>query len=136
MNGSSMTAGGSNRGIDPVTTSVIQGALENIATEMGHKLMRMSYSSIIRESEDFGAGIVDPSKGRGWPNPPSPLRFSPVPIPGYVQGMLRQMAERGDANPPRRRDHAQRRLRRREPRPRRRLHRARVPRRAGSSASR
>ena len=36
--------------IDPITTSVIQGALENIAVEMGYKLMRMSYSSIIRES--------------------------------------------------------------------------------------
>ena len=28
--------------IDPVTASVIQGALENIAVEMGYKLMRMS----------------------------------------------------------------------------------------------
>ena len=28
--------------------SVIQGALENIAIEMGYKLMRMSCSSIIR----------------------------------------------------------------------------------------
>jgi N-methylhydantoinase B/oxoprolinase/acetone carboxylase alpha subunit len=26
---------------------------------MGYKLMRMSYSSIIRESEDFGAALVD-----------------------------------------------------------------------------
>src|SRR5438309_11814058 len=50
--------------IDPITTSVIQGALENIAVEMGYKLMRMSYSSIIRESEDFGAALVD-AEGRG-----------------------------------------------------------------------
>ena len=35
--------------VDHVTASVIQGALENIAVEMGYKLMRMSYSSIIRE---------------------------------------------------------------------------------------
>ena len=49
--------------IDPITTSVIQGALENIAVEMGYKLMRMSYSSIIRESEDFGAALVD-AEGR------------------------------------------------------------------------
>ena len=34
--------------VDPITGAVIQGALENIAIEMGHKLMRMSYSSIIR----------------------------------------------------------------------------------------
>ena len=45
--------------IDPVTGAVIQGALESIALEMGHKLMRMSYSSIIRESEDFGAALTD-----------------------------------------------------------------------------
>jgi N-methylhydantoinase B len=37
--------------------------LENIAIEMGHKLMRMSYSSIIRESEDFGAALTD-AEGR------------------------------------------------------------------------
>ena len=38
--------------IDPVTASVIQGALENIAVEMGYKLMRMSYSlSLIHISE-------------------------------------------------------------------------------------
>ena len=43
---------------------MIQGALENIAIEMGYKLMRMSYSSIIRESEDFGAALVD-AEGRG-----------------------------------------------------------------------
>ena len=47
------------RPIDAVTASVIQGALESIAVEMGWKLMRMSYSSIIRESEDFGAAIID-----------------------------------------------------------------------------
>ena len=44
--------------IDPVTAAVIHGALENIAVEMGYKLMRMSYSSIIRESEDFGAALA------------------------------------------------------------------------------
>ena len=36
------------RQIDPITATVVQGALENIAIEMGYKLMRMSYSSIIR----------------------------------------------------------------------------------------
>ena len=86
---------GSNRRVDPVTTSVIQGALENIATEMGHKLMRMSYSSIIRESEDFGAGIVD-REGQGLAESAQSTPLQSGPIPGYVQGMLRQMAERGD----------------------------------------
>ena len=50
--------------IDSITASVVQGALENIAVEMGYKLMRMSYSSIIRESEDFGSALVD-AEGRG-----------------------------------------------------------------------
>jgi len=52
------------RPIDAVTASVIQGALENIAVEMGWKLMRMSYSSIIRESEDFGRPSGHPANGR------------------------------------------------------------------------
>ena len=38
--------------IDPFLASVIHGALEDIALEMGQKLMRMSYSSIIRESSE------------------------------------------------------------------------------------
>ena len=88
-------AGGSNRRVDPVTVSVIQGALENIATEMGHKLMRMSYSSIIRESEDFGAGLVD-ADGQGLAESAQSTPLQSGPIPGYVQGMLRQLAERGD----------------------------------------
>ena len=88
-------ASGANRPVDPVTVSVIQGALENIATEMGHKLMRMSYSSIIRESEDFGAGLVD-AAGQGLAESAQSTPLQSGPIPGYVQGMLRQLAERGD----------------------------------------
>ncbi len=45
--------------LDPVTTAVIAGGLDSIAVEMGHKLARMSYSSIIRESEDFGCALCD-----------------------------------------------------------------------------
>ncbi|WP_133123153.1 hydantoinase B/oxoprolinase family protein, partial [Methylobacterium frigidaeris] len=56
-----MTAPDPTTAIDPVTAAVIQGALETIAVEMGHKLMRMSHSSIIRESEDFGAALTDPT---------------------------------------------------------------------------
>ena len=49
--------------VDPISTSVIQGGLQSIAVEMGYKLMRMSCSSIIRESEDFGAAPTD-AQGR------------------------------------------------------------------------
>ena len=81
--------------IDPVTASVIQGALENIAVEMGYKLMRMSYSSIIRESEDFGAGLVD-ARGRGLAESTQSTPLQSGPIPGYVRGMLKTLEARGD----------------------------------------
>ena len=81
--------------IDPITTSVIQGALENIAVEMGYKLMRMSYSSIIRESEDFGAALVD-AEGRGLAESAQSTPLQSGPIPGYVRGVLRILKERGD----------------------------------------
>lgn len=45
--------------VDPVTLQVLGGSFKMIAQEMGMVLYRMSYSSIIRESEDIGAGIVD-----------------------------------------------------------------------------
>ena len=84
-----------NVGVDPVTASVIQGALENIAVEMGYKLMRMSYSSIIRESEDFGAGLVD-AQGRGLAESAQSTPLQSGPIPGYVRGMLAILEARGE----------------------------------------
>jgi N-methylhydantoinase B len=91
-----MTAAQRNLRVDPVTASVIQGALENIAVEMGYKLMRMSYSSIIRESEDFGAGLVD-ARGRGLAESAQSTPLQSGPIPGYVRGMLRILEARGEA---------------------------------------
>jgi N-methylhydantoinase B len=81
--------------IDSITASVIQGALENIAVEMGYKLMRMSYSSIIRESEDFGAALVD-AEGRGLAESAQSTPLQSGPIPGYVRGILKTLAARGD----------------------------------------
>ena len=43
----------------PILMRVIGGAFSSIAKEMAGVLYRMSYSSIIRESEDLGAGIFD-----------------------------------------------------------------------------
>jgi 5-oxoprolinase (ATP-hydrolysing) len=43
----------------PILQRVIGGAFTAIAQEMAGVLYRMSYSSIIRESEDLGAGIFD-----------------------------------------------------------------------------
>ena len=85
--------------IDPITASVIQGALENIAIEMGYKLMRMSHSSIIRESEDFGAALIDlENRQLAEAKQSTPLQSGP--IPGYIRGMRRQLAERGETIEP------------------------------------
>lgn len=81
--------------VDPVTASVIQGALESIAIEMGHKLMRMSYSSIIRESEDFGAALTD-AEGRQLCECKMSTPLQSGPIPGYIRGILKTMTARGD----------------------------------------
>ena len=85
--------------VDHVTASVIQGALENIAVEMGYKLMRMSYSSIIRESEDFGAALVD-AQGRGLAESAQSTPLQSGPIPGYVRGVLRLLQARGETLAP------------------------------------
>src|SRR6266851_3593053 len=81
--------------IDSITASVVQGAPENIAVEMGYKLMRMSYSSIIRESEDFGAALVD-AGGRGLAESAQSTPLQSGPIPGYIRGILKALKARGD----------------------------------------
>jgi N-methylhydantoinase B len=78
-----------------VTAQVIAGALESIAMEMGHKLARMSYSTIIRESEDFGACILD-RQGRGLCECPLSTPLQLGPIPGYMRGILKLFDARGD----------------------------------------
>jgi N-methylhydantoinase B len=81
--------------VDPITGAVIQGALESIAIEMGHKLMRMSYSSIIRESEDFGAALTD-AEGRQLCECKMSTPLQSGPIPGYVRGIRKRFEARGD----------------------------------------
>lgn len=80
--------------IDPITAQVVSGALKNVAIEMGYKLARMSYSSIIRESNDFGCALLDEN---GWQLCES-INSTPLqsgPIPGYLRGIRKIMAERG-----------------------------------------
>ncbi|HZO78685.1 MAG TPA: hydantoinase B/oxoprolinase family protein, partial [Solirubrobacteraceae bacterium] len=80
--------------VDPVTAAVIAGALDSIAVEMGHKLARMSFSSIIRESEDFGCVICDDQARQLCESSQStPLQSGP--IPGYIRGINRRFAELG-----------------------------------------
>jgi N-methylhydantoinase B len=80
--------------VDPVTAAVIAGALDSIAVEMGHKLARMSFSSIVRESEDFGCVICDDQARQLCESSQStPLQSGP--IPGYIRGINRRFAELG-----------------------------------------
>ncbi len=90
-----MTATTSSQRIDPITAAVIHGALDSIAAEMGHKLMRMSYSSIIRESEDFGTALTD-AQGRQLCECRMSTPLQSGPIPGYIRGIRKQFESRGD----------------------------------------
>src|SRR5260221_14322480 len=88
------TAGTGTR-VDPITAAVISGALESIAVEMGHKLARMSYSSIIRESEDFGCVICD-GQARQLAESAQSTPLQSGPIPGYIRGINRRFPEIGE----------------------------------------
>ena len=80
--------------VDPVTAAVIAGALDSIAVEMGHKLARTAYSSIIRESEDFGCVLCD-AEGRQLCESSQSTPLQSGPIPGYIAGVNRRFGELG-----------------------------------------
>jgi N-methylhydantoinase B len=71
--------------IDPITLQVIRGSIETIAEEMAHVLFRMSFSSIIRESEDLGAGLFDLEFNTLCESESTPMHIGS--IPGYLQGI-------------------------------------------------
>ncbi|MHA1566125.1 MAG: hydantoinase B/oxoprolinase family protein [Alphaproteobacteria bacterium] len=71
--------------LDPVTLQVISGALDTIAQEMGHVLFRMSFSSIIRESQDLGAGLFDKDFNTLCESESTPLHIGS--LPGYLSGI-------------------------------------------------
>jgi N-methylhydantoinase B len=79
--------------IDPVQQRVIGGSLVNVCDEMGHKLTRTSYSSIIRESEDFGCALLDEQGRQIAETDSTPLQMGP--IPAYVRGVIELFEERG-----------------------------------------
>ena len=70
---------------DPITLQVISGALDTIAEEMGHILYRMSFSSIIRESQDLGAGLFDTDFNTLCESESTPLHIGS--LPGYLAGI-------------------------------------------------
>jgi N-methylhydantoinase B len=72
--------------LDAITLSVLGGAFKAIAAQMAQVLYRMSYSSIIRESEDLGCGIFFPDGAELCESDTTPMHVGS--IPGYVQGII------------------------------------------------
>lgn len=77
--------------VDPITLQVIGGALRTIALEMSHLMQRMAYSSLIRESEDLGAGLFA-INGDTWAEADStPMQLGC--LPGYIRGFQEKLGD-------------------------------------------
>src|SRR5438477_5707096 len=75
--------------VDPITLRVLGGAFHSLAKEMAGVLFRMSYSSIIRESEDLGAGIFDAEGRELCESDTTPLHIGS--LPWYIRGFLHRL---------------------------------------------
>ncbi len=73
--------------VDPVSLQVIGGALRAIAHEMAEHLFRMAYSSIMRESRDIGAGLLDFHGRQLCESDSTPMHCGS--LPAYVRGVDR-----------------------------------------------
>ena len=71
--------------LDPITLKVVGGALHSIAEQMGNVLYRMSYSSIIRESQDLGAGLFDTEYNTLCESASTPMHIAS--LPGSLRGI-------------------------------------------------
>jgi N-methylhydantoinase B len=83
--------------VDPITLRVLGGAFHATAKEMAGVLFRMSYSSIIRESEDLGAGIFDAQGRELCESDSTPMHIGS--LPWYIRGFLHRLEgelEEGD----------------------------------------
>src|SRR5262249_61474851 len=77
--------------MDAITMQVIGGRLASIAAEMSQKMIRMSFSILIKESEDIGCAITDADGNQLAEADTSPLQMGPIPF--YVRGAKRILAE-------------------------------------------
>ena len=84
--------------VDPITLRVLGGAFDAIAQEMAGVLFRMSYSSIIRESEDLGAGLFDPDGRELCESESTPMHIGSLPwyIRGFLQRIKKEELKEGD----------------------------------------
>jgi N-methylhydantoinase B len=73
---------------------VIYGSLTTLAREVGHRLKRAAYSSLIRESDDYGAAIISSQFELLAEAETTPLQMGP--LAGYCQGMIATLREAGE----------------------------------------
>lgn len=78
-----------------VQDQVIYGALTSLAKEIGNRLKRASYSSIIRESDDYGAAIISAKFEQLAEAETTPLQMGPMA--GYCRGMINVLEEKGES---------------------------------------
>ena len=76
--------------VDPVLLQVIGGAMKTAASEMAELLFRMAYSSIMRESQDIGAGILDRFGRQLCESDSTPMHCGS--LPAYVRGIEKKHA--------------------------------------------
>lgn len=73
---------------------VIYGSLTTLAREVGHRLKRAAYSSLIRESDDYGAAIVSSNFELLAEAETTPLQMGP--LAGYCRGVVQTLEESGE----------------------------------------
>ena len=73
---------------------VIYGALTTLAREVGHRLKRAAYSSLIRESDDYGAAIVSSNFELLAEAETTPLQMGP--LAGYCRGVIQSLELDGE----------------------------------------
>lgn len=77
---------------DPLLMQIIQGRFDSLIKEMAYKLIRSSYSSIIRESEDMGAAIFTLEGEELCESETTPMMMGTMV--GFMNGLFKIIKER------------------------------------------
>lgn len=80
--------------ITTLMAQVVVGRLRQCVLEAGRKLVRMSFSNIIRECEDYGMAITDAECRTLAEVDSTPMQMTTMP--GYIRGIKKVLDERGD----------------------------------------
>lgn len=78
--------------VDPVTLEIVANRLDEIQRIMKHRLFRTGYSTILRESFDGGAGLID-AKGRVIGATGMSIHTRPYAY--FIQGVLKAFGTQG-----------------------------------------